>query len=191
MAFRTAVFHTFRHTIWLMPNDVLPQIPPICPECKSQHPRNADQILLLVTPRHFLRGVPARITGVGRWVVSGACGIAIPNVEPQCAIRAQYSAYFSKNFHQFPDVLIRCLFQTNLSRHAIITESIIRWRGYATMDTAIRDTPHQLKAIALFDGVFYFIHLRLRTAADRSNQICCNSLLPSNIRSVRLHPHRW
>ena len=48
MALCASVPYALRHGVWLLPDNILPQIPPIRPQGKSQHPRNTYQVFVLV-----------------------------------------------------------------------------------------------------------------------------------------------
>src|SRR5664280_1329779 len=154
------ILHAFRHRIGLVPDDFTSQVPAIGTKRKSQHPGNADQVFSL-QPIQLLarRGSPSLepiicllvcltsgrdftlfpMSPVLATVVAPRAGIAITNVQPKGSVITQHPAHFPKHSDEPFNVLFWCLIQANLTVHAIITKTIVRWRR----DTAVHGIGRQ------------------------------------------------
>ena len=137
-----AVFDTFRHGVFLHPDDVVSQIPTAVPEGKGQHPRNADHILRLaalnlVVESHSLTVPALGILGVNEITLIAFPGIGIGNVEPERSIGTQNAPDFGKHFGQARDIFLRCCLSANLFLHAVVAQRVVRRGCDAAMDALV------------------------------------------------------
>ena len=82
-----SVFDTFRHGVFLHPDDVVSQIPAGVTKRECQHPRDADHVLRLaalnlIVESHSLTVSAVRVLRVHKVTLMSFTGIGIGDVEP-------------------------------------------------------------------------------------------------------------
>ena len=160
----TAIFHAFRHWVFLHPDDVVSQIPAGVTEGKCQHPRNANHVFGLAALNLVVESYRLTVSAVGVLRVNIAAliafsGIGVRDVQPERTVRMQNAPDFGKNFGQARDVFFgRCL-SANLPIHAIITQGVI-WRGcHAAVDALIRQRLQDFETVTGINGVELYSYL--------------------------------
>ena len=92
--------------------------------------------------------------------LSAAAGVAVPDVEPQGAIGAQYPVYLAEDLHQPADVLLRRALLSDLPGDAIVPQAEVGRRGDTAVD-AVRVQCAKLFRRVAQQNRFYFDHFLL------------------------------
>ena len=148
MTLGASVGHRFGHTIIFRPDDILPQIPPIGPERKCDHPGNPDQVFGLQIRTTDAHRSPIRppdttikrafrlthylscVAIIGNeimfpvWPASAFCyvpGIGVSEIKPKRAFLLQHPPDFPEDIHQLAYVGFRALLQANLPIYSIVS----------------------------------------------------------------------
>ncbi len=160
MSFGAAVARRLRNRVWLVPDDVLPQIPAIVLQRESQTPRHAHQVFRLVfgmgcrfrfaLARHHLalayrRNTDAHVVPAVR---APATGVAVAHVYPDRAVSTQHPAHFAEHVDQAGDELCRGFFKADLAFYAIVTQTVVGRAGHARMHAFIWQRAHHVDAVA-------------------------------------------
>ena len=136
MTLGASVGHRFGHTIIFRPYYVLPQIPPIGPERKCDHPGNPDQVFGLAVVRRWCSpeaihhlliwadSLPSiQCAFIGRWAVFTTARIRISQIQPKRPFLLQHPPDFPEDLHQLAYVSLRALLQANLTIYTIVSQS--------------------------------------------------------------------
>jgi hypothetical protein len=111
MALGAAIGDGFRHGIWLVPYNVLPQIPAIGAEGEGNHPRDAYEVFGLeaVWCCALCRGeaLSTKAAVVATIVAATLPSrIAIPQIQPKRPIIPQHSFHFTEKLNHSADVAL-------------------------------------------------------------------------------------
>ena len=126
MAFYATIPDIFRHRVCFVPYNILPQIPAVFLQSKSQKPRYPDQVFPLVPARHSLFCVPLSVPRVCGWLRAGTCGVAVPDIDPQRPIRPQNVPHFTEYQHKAFYVLFRRFLHPDLSGRSVVPQIVVR-----------------------------------------------------------------
>lgn len=129
------VLNALRHDIWLVPNDVAAEKPPIVLQSQCESPWDSHEVFVFKSRRivrtHIHRAV--RILFVRSPPAAVSAGVSIADIEPENAVLFEHPLHFGKNIRQRLNKSRERWFQSDLSRDAVVTQSPIRRRGDDTL----------------------------------------------------------
>lgn len=139
---RRAVLDTFRHRRLLDPRDARTQEPAVGLKRECHAPGQTHQVAIFQTPAvgDFAVSLLNQSFGVSHDGVGAAiacspiAGIAIADIQPQCSVVAQDTAYFPKDGNEVIDIVLRSRFGSDLVWMVVVSQSPIGGRSHTTLE---------------------------------------------------------
>jgi len=146
------VGHARWHAVRLLPNYVLAKHPAISLQGQCQTGRNHQQVLIWQTgvgSSSTNSSIPVEGLGVlpacGPTPLTASC-VAVADINPESPVISEHIANAPEHLNEFIDVLLRGIFQTNLSLDAVVTQAEVRRTRYAHLRLHAGDS-HSSKAL--------------------------------------------
>ncbi len=135
------IFHTLRHCVWLMPDDVAAEEPTIVLQRESEAPRDAKQVFVLETGwivrAHIHRAIWIFLVGSSPSAVTA--GVAISDIQPQDAVRFNDPSCLCENRGKRLNESCQGRLKANLTFNSVITQSPVGRRGDDTLHRFARE----------------------------------------------------
>src|SRR5574337_1591 len=175
MRLRAAIAYRLGHRVWLVPNDVLAQIPTVGLQRERDAPRDADQFLGLDPRKNSPRGVAA----------FPAPRIAISEVEPQHAVIAQHPSHLAKHGDHLRHEVIGRRLKPDLPRVTVVAKPVVGRACHAALRASGGKRAQRVPAVPRVDSKDSPIdHARITPFSCRSASIRSRSASASPAPSV-------